>query len=374
MKLDPQIWSQLPQELIEHILLFLPLKSLFNLRSTCKRFYTLLFSASFISSHSSLTIKRNESSSSPPFSSFLLLSHPQFQQQFPLYDSTKNRWRTLGLPSSLTSHLLSVSNGLLCFSLPLSSSFLVCNLLSRSSKIVEFPLSWSFDFQSVTLISCSNGYKIFVLCSACSSKSTYIYDSLSSTWKTFPGILRRNSNPEGVFCNECLYFTTPEPFQLMGFDLKSETWREATEELPGAGELTFGRLVSNNKEKLYLVGGVGSHGISRSMKLWELTEDEEQRRDWVQIGSLPDLMCKKFMSICYHNYQHVYCFYHDGVICVCCYTWPEVLCYKTGRHTWHWLPKCPSLPDRWSCGFKWFSFVPNLYALVWWFMLGFCCC
>jgi hypothetical protein len=23
------------------------------------------------------------------------------------------------------------------------------------------------------------------------------------------------------------------------------------------------------------------------------------------------------------------------------------------------------LPEKWSCGFRWFSFVPELYALVW---------
>ncbi|KAL5706779.1 hypothetical protein ACHQM5_024901 [Ranunculus cassubicifolius] len=359
VKLNPQIWRQLPRELIEHILVFLPIKSFFNLRSTCKRFYTIIFSPSFISKHSAFHSLTNNTSSS-----FLLLSHPQFQQQFPLYDFTNTHWRISGLPlsntgSPSTSHLLSASNGLLCFSRPLSYSLLVCNLLTGSSKIIRFPLL-NVDFDSVTLISSSIGYKIFVLCSGCSSNYTYIYDSVTRNWSKFPRISRRNSNFEGVHCNGYLYFTTPEPFSVLGFDLKRSKWRNPIENLPGAGELTFARLASNEKEKLYLIGGTGSHGISRSMKIWEFGEDG----DWVETGSLPNMLCKKFMSICYHNYQHVYCFYHDGVICVCCYTWPEVLCYKIARETWHWLPRCPSLPEKWSCGFKWFSFVPNFYALV----------
>ncbi|KAF9621197.1 hypothetical protein IFM89_016691 [Coptis chinensis] len=350
--MDSQIWRQLPQELIEHILVFLPLKTFFNLRSTCKRFYSLLFSPSFISKHSSLYSLTNNTENTPspspspaPFSSFLLLSHPQFQQHFPLYDSIHNHWRMLSLPlsngslSSLASHLVSASNGLLCLSLRSSSSFLVCNLLARSSRIISYPIL-PFAFESVTLIPTANGYKIFVLSSGSSLNSVYVYDSRG------------------------LHGPDSQAFSIVGFDLESGNWRDSTEELPGNGELTFARLVSNACEgKLYMIGGIGRHGISRSMKLWGL-RGGETGREWMEIGSLPEMMCKKFMSICYHNYQHVYCFYHEGAICVCCYTWPEVLCYKISRQTWHWLPKCPSLPDKWSCGFKWFSFVPNLYALV----------
>lgn len=76
-------------------------------------------------------------------------------------------------------------------------------------------------------------------------------------------------------------------------------------------------------------------------------------------------MCRKFVSVCYHNYSHVYCLWHDGLVCVCCTTWPEVLFFKVARRTWHWLPRCPLLQEKWSCGFRWFPFVPDLYALVW---------
>uniref|UniRef100_A0A5B7BLR9 Putative Galactose oxidase/kelch repeat superfamily protein n=1 Tax=Davidia involucrata TaxID=16924 RepID=A0A5B7BLR9_DAVIN len=126
-------------------------------------------------------------------------------------------------------------------------------------------------------------------------------------------------------------------------------------------ELTFVRLLSNGDGKLYLIGGIGRNGISRSMKLWELSGGEE---NWIEVESVPEMMCRKFVSVCYHNYEHVYCFWHQGMIYVCCYTWPEILYYKVSRKTWHWLPKCPSLPEKWSCGFRWFSFVPELYAFV----------
>ncbi|KAJ8631078.1 hypothetical protein MRB53_024401 [Persea americana] len=74
-KMNPRIWGQLPEDLLERILALLPLKTLLNLRPTCKHFNSLLFSPSFLSF-----------TKTPLLSSFLL-SHPQSQPRFPLYDA-----------------------------------------------------------------------------------------------------------------------------------------------------------------------------------------------------------------------------------------------------------------------------------------------
>ncbi|XWS25515.1 hypothetical protein CRYUN_Cryun27aG0074800 [Craigia yunnanensis] len=355
--MDPGIWSKLPPELLEHILSFLPLKTFLNLRSTCKHFKSLVFSPSFISKHSS----------DSPFSSFLLLSHPQCYSHFPLYDTILGAWRNLALPFSFLPpctaqfNLLSSSNGRFCFSLPNSCSFLVCNLLGKSSRVIQFPF-FPFAFELLTLVSTPYGYKIFMLCSKFSSSYVFVYDSKVHSWRRYDGfqpLLIDNFHQEGASFNGSLYFTTPEPFSVVCFDLENGKWERFNTEMPG--ELTFVRLVCDTGEgKLYLVGGIGRNGISRSMRLWELGNGG----NWKEMERLPELMCRKFMSVCYHNYEHVYCFWHQGMICVCCHTWAEILYYKLSRRTWHWIPKCPSLPDKWSCGFRWFSFVPELYALA----------
>ncbi|TKY73771.1 F-box/kelch-repeat protein [Spatholobus suberectus] len=87
------------------------------------------------------------------------------------------------------------------------------------------------------------------------------------------------------------------------------------------------RLVSDGKGKLYLLGGVGNDGISRNIKLWEMMGEGV----WVEVVTLPKIMCKKFVSVCYHNYEHVYSFWHEGMIYVCCYIWPEILYYNEGE-------------------------------------------
>ena len=65
-------------------------------------------------------------------------------------------------------------------------------------------------------------------------------------------------------------------------------------------ELTFVKLMSNGDGKLYLIGGIGRNGISKSMKLWKL-----EGENLVLVESLLEFMCKKLIFICYHDYEHV---------------------------------------------------------------------
>ncbi|KVH99420.1 F-box/kelch-repeat protein At5g43190 [Cynara cardunculus var. scolymus] len=358
-EMDPKIWRKLPIELLERILSFLPLRTFLYLRSTCKYFRSLIFSPVFLSRHTN-------SLSSSPLSSFLLLSHPQ-STHYLMYDTDLNTWRNLKLPLSRSlscTPLLSTASCLLCFSaVPDSSNsaFLIYNLLARSSRIVKFP-EFPFAFELPTLITNSSGYKLFCLSSRSSSHVyAYVYDSRVRQWIRYDGFHRSlgdSYHQQGVFCNGSLYFGTREPFSVVGFDLNTGKWERLEVSLPE--DLTFARLAAG-ENRLFMFGGIGRNGISKTMKVWEL---DEQERIWMEVESVPDMMCRKFGSVCYHNYEHIYCFWHQGMICVCCYTWPEVLYYMVSRRTWHWLPKCPSLPHKSSCGFKWFSFAPQLYAAV----------
>lgn len=365
-KMDPKIWSRLPEDLLDRVLSFLSLKNFLKITSTCKHFKALLYSPAFISKHLSSS-SSSSSSSSHPTLSFLLLSHTQFHPVYPLFDTLLNNWRSLSLspshvrPSS-ASELLSSSNGLVCFSHPNSSSFVICNLLTRSSRIVKFP-TLPFQFELLTLVSTSKGgYKLFMLSCFGPSRKALIFDSKIQSWNQFEGLnlfFSENYNQEGVFFKGFLYFITSEPFVIMCFDMDNGYWKRSENGLPNG--LAFARLCSDGRGKLFLIGGLGSSGISRNMKLWALNEEGG---GWREIETVPELMCKKFLSVSYHNYEHVYCFWHQGLICLCCYNWPEVLYYKVSRKTWHWVPKCPSLPDKWSCGFRWFSFVPELYSVA----------
>ncbi|WOL03936.1 hypothetical protein Cni_G12656 [Canna indica] len=367
--MEPSVWGRLPNELLERIVALLPLRNILALRPTCRRFSSLLSSPAFLSH-----LQLHNSSA------FLLLSHPQFTHRcLPLYDPAADGWRSVAVPSSSSFSaaaspsflLLSASSGLLCFSLS-RTSLLVANLLTNASKVLPLPTYSASSPSAATLVSLPSrsnsphGYKIFL--PSASSSDVFVYDSTALAWTRFTGfepvLGRGNPYQNGAFLDGSLYFTTSEPFSVVGFDLQNGAWdAAAAPALPA--ELAFVRLVGGG-DRLYLVGGVGRDGISRSLRLWELVGGKPggNARYWEELGRLPEMMCRKFVSVCYHNYSHVHCLWHEGLICVCCTTWPEVLFYKVSRGTWHWLPRCPMLQEKWSCGFRWFSFVPDLFAVV----------
>ncbi|KZV45119.1 hypothetical protein F511_24161 [Dorcoceras hygrometricum] len=280
--MDPRIWSRLPNHLLERILSFLPLKTFLDLRSTCKHFNSLLFTPYFISKHSL---------SSSSLSSFIILSHPQSTQRLSLFNTASNSWfeESISLPRILSCNLLSSSNGLLCFSIPRSSCFVLYNLLAKCSRRVSFP-ACLFEHESVTLVSTNNGYKLFVLPSSVgSSNQTLVYDSTVKSWRRFEGstpVLHESCHQKGALYKGRLFFTTVEPFHVVFFHLDSGRWEGSTVGLPA--DLTFIRVVSDGYQKLYLVGGVGTSGISRSIKIWELGIDEGGDY-WVEVETLPEM-------------------------------------------------------------------------------------
>nr|CAD1832413.1 unnamed protein product [Ananas comosus var. bracteatus] len=334
----------------------------------------------------------------------LLLSHPQFPHHLlPLYDPSSDSWRRAYLsPSPSLSpgapRLLccSSSSGLLCFSFSLNPPPPVAPPAPSSSTTRSPTPPASSRPPRATWTSPApprlparprpHGYKLFV--PAQDPARVFLYDSEADSWAQFPGfepLLTRSGahRHEGALFRGALFFATPEP----PAPSSPSTCAPAPGPPPAppppppplpAG-LAFARLVGGGGgagagERLFLVGGVGRDGITRSVCVWELLPlgGGGGGWRWAEAGRLPEMMCRKLVGVCYHNYAHVYCAWHGGgaagaggaAVCVCCATWPEVLAFRVGRATWHWLPRCPLLRDKWSCGFRWFSFAPDLYALV----------
>ncbi|GFY85998.1 Galactose oxidase/kelch repeat superfamily protein [Actinidia rufa] len=185
-EMDPGIWSRLPEHLLEHVLSLLPLKTFLQLQPTCKHFKSLIFSPNFVAKHVS-------SSSKSPFSLRFSCSLTHSSATFTI-STTQSSTPGAGYPSpplprypapppaqcssaSPTASSVSLS--------PHSSSFLVCNLLQKSSRVVNFPKKY-FRFELFTLVPSPNGYKLFMLCSCSgSSNNTFVYDSTRNLWHQF---------------------------------------------------------------------------------------------------------------------------------------------------------------------------------------------
>lgn len=349
LRMETSIWSNLPDDVVDRILARLPAESFLCLRCVCKRWNALLSSPSFLSLCSKISSHRP----------WLIMLKRQDERIFRAYDSFLNKWHSISL-SFLpypTAEVVATAGGLLC--LKTAFCLLVCNPLTKNWR--EFPYnSFEHNLCAIAMVAVEEprGYKI-LLAGSSPDRRTEAYDSITDSWKRTGDLpLRTNLRYEATYCDTVIYFTTSEPFMIMGYNLRKESWLRV--EAPMPQSLTCNRLVSCGNQ-LYLVGGVGANGISRSIWVWELIQDG---MEWREVQKLPEMMCKKFLAICYHNYEHICCIGHEDFICLSCFTYPEVLVYKLSRRTWHWLPRCPFIPEKASYGYKWFSFSPSLYALV----------
>ncbi|GKA50797.1 F-box/kelch-repeat protein [Tanacetum coccineum] len=132
--------------------------------------------------------------------------------------------------------------------------------------------------------------------------SAYVYDSSAHDWTRYQGFQRTlgytTYHQQGVHYNGSLYFATCEPFLVVGFNLSTGSWDPSEADLPD--ELTFVMLVSGNGNRLFMFGGIGTFGISTSMKVWEL---DPNGRNWNEIKSVPELMYRKIGLFCPSPYM-----------------------------------------------------------------------
>jgi hypothetical protein len=205
----------------------------------------------------------------------------------------------------------------------------------------------------------SNSVQILITCSEKDTSGTnaILYDSLTRRWKKAASIpFTTELKSEAPYCNGRFYFTTSEPFHIVAYDVRADIWTNIpAPSFPGQ-HLTYADVAAN-EHSVFLIAGLGIHGIVKNLGIWKL---QKGNMEWVEVLQMPDSMCKKFLSMCYHTYKHICCISHDDYICLFCSTSPAVLLYKLSRRTWHWLPECPFLTAKKSGGFSWFTFDPDL--------------
>ncbi|CAN6450226.1 unnamed protein product [Victoria cruziana] len=350
-EMDPLIWSRLPIELLEQVLARLPPRFYVRLRPTCRYFSALILSPSFLSLHCPL-----KAFSTP----YLLLFHPLFHPNLHLYDFLHDQWRSISLPFPSSLSILSASSGLILFKVHKSPYLVIHNPITKSCRSIRF--SDGADSVSHASIAASTPSQYDIL-AANSSAAIYTYSSCRRRWSWIQppdGSARKDRKQEAVFCNGTFYIAGSDQFSIMGYRSDSENgkWRRVAAEIPAS--LVFLRLASC-QEKLYVVGGMGDNGICRSLGVWAV---EEEGGELVELQRLPEVMCRKLLGLCYHNYELIRCIGHGDLVCVYSSIASQVVVYMVSRRTWHWLPTCPSVPEKSIAGFRWFSFSPSLYSLV----------
>ncbi|KAI4303392.1 hypothetical protein MLD38_039031 [Melastoma candidum] len=356
----------LPDDLLERILAYLPIASVFRASSVCKRWHEIVSSTGFRQSLSHVL------SSKPWYFMFTSSDEPCGYA----YDPILKKWYNIDLPCIQTSNwFISSSCGLVSFmDNDTRSELFICNPITRQwRRLSEPPGLKACDYCALAMSVCrvSHGYMMSVV----KSKqvpgdffrwdlSIHVYDSKTTTWVTsFTEVLTGwRAGNESVICDGVLYFLiystggmVPEDRHgLVTFDLSGRSSNGLLMvKIPVPCPLTCGRLM-NLKERLYMVGGIGKQDrpdIIKGIGVWMLNG-----REWQEVARMPH---QRFQG--FGEFDDVFASSGtDDLIYIQSYGGPSLLVFDLNQKQWKWSQKCP-VSKRFPLQlFKGFSFEPRL--------------
>ncbi|KAJ8900605.1 hypothetical protein K2173_025382 [Erythroxylum novogranatense] len=338
----------LPDDLLERILAYLPVASIFRAGSVCKRWHEIIVSKRFLWNFARVLSQK------PWYFMFTSSDEPAGYA----YDPILRKWHSIDLPCIRTSNwFIASSFGLVCFMDNDSRSELyVCNPITKCYRQLQEPPGLKFSDYSALAISsngASRGYSISIV----KSKqvpgnffqwdlSIHTYDSESREWvASWTEVLTGwRGGDESVICDGVLYFliysmggSAPENRHgLISYNLsgRSSNVLLIKSFIPVPCSLTCGRLM-NLKEKLVMVGGIGKPDrpdIIKGIGIWILNGKE-----WDEVARMPHKFFQGF-----GEFDDVFASSGtDDLIYIQSYGAPSLLVFDMNQKQWKWSQKCP---------------------------------
>ncbi|KAI3669100.1 hypothetical protein L6452_40323 [Arctium lappa] len=378
--MDTRIWSRLPQRLIDRIIAFLPPPAFFRARSVCKRWYSLLFSHTFLQMYLQINPK-------PYFFIFFkqTTTHPKTTTTtttttvFKPSDNVVPKEGYVFDPETLTWHRLVFplippgfsptcsSGGLICWASdePGSKGLILSNPLF-ASQVTPLPSTLRPRlFPSVGLAITNSSIDVMVagddLISPFAVKNltteSFHIDvgGFYSIWGTTSSLPRLCSLESGkmVYVQQHgggltgkFYCMNYSPFSVLGYDMGRNEWCKI--QAPMRRFLRSPSLV-DIRGKLVLIAAVEKSklNVPRSLRMWRL---QSCGTTWVEIERMPQQLYAQFAEVeggrgftCVGNGEFV-------VVMITGTAAPEkALLFDFGRKRWVWIPPCPYVAGH-GCG------------------------
>ncbi|KAL6982039.1 hypothetical protein U1Q18_023656 [Sarracenia purpurea var. burkii] len=338
----------LPDDLLERILAYLPIASIFRAGCVCKRWHEIVSSRRFLWNFSRVLSQK------PWYFMFTSSDEPIGYA----YDPILRKWYSIELPCIETSNwFIASSCGLVSFmDNDCRSELYVCNPITKHCRRLEEPPGLKFSDYSALAISVNRISHNYIV-SVVKSKqvpgnffqwdlSIHVYDSETMAWVTpLTEVLTGwRGGDESVICDGVLYFLTystgggsPENRHgLIAYNLASRSSHGllVRSSIPVPCSLTCGRLM-NLKDKLVMVGGIGKHDrpdIIEGIGIWILNGKE-----WQEIARMPHKFFQGF-----GEFDDVFASSGtDELIYIQSYGAPALLAFDMNQKQWKWSQKCP---------------------------------
>lgn len=338
----------LPDELVERILAYLPVVSIFRASSVCKRWHEIITSERF---------QWNPSNSLPQRPWYFMFTYSDEPTGY-AYDPILRKWYGIELPFIETSSWFVVSSyGLVCFMDNDSRSKLcMCNPITKRCRRLEGPPGLKFSDYSALAMSVNRKSHSYTLAIVKSKQipedfvqweiSIHIYRSEKETWMTTATevLMGWRGGNESVICNGVLYFLvylaggvpSESRHALVAYNISNLTSQPTLRRsfIAAPCSLTCGRLM-NMKEKLVMVGGIGKQDrpdIIKGIGIWVLND-----RKWEEIVRMPHRYFQGF-----GEFDDVFASSGtDDQIYIQSYGSPALLTFDLNLRQWKWSQKCP---------------------------------
>jgi F-box interacting protein len=352
-------------DLLDRILAYLPVESIFRASSVSKRWFSIVTSESF----------SWNPSNSPPQKPWYFMFTSSDEPTGCAYDPNLRKWYCIELPFIGTSNwIISSSYGLVCF-MDSSRALYMCNPITKRCKKLQEPYGLRFSDYGALAMSVdkeSHGYIVAIVKSKQVPEnfsqwdiSIHIYKSEEETWATplTEVLIGWRGGEESVICNGVLYFlvyfTGGVPSEsrhaLVAYNISGRSSQASLRRsfISVPCSLTCGRLM-NMKEKLVMVGGIGKHDrpdIIKGIGIWVL-----QDRKWEEIVRMPH---KYFQG--FGEFDEVFASSgKDDLIYIQSYGSPALLTFDMKVKQWKWSQKCPVTKRFPLQLFSGFCFEPRL--------------
>ncbi|KAK7258546.1 hypothetical protein RIF29_24126 [Crotalaria pallida] len=358
--------ANLPDDLLEIILAYLPIESIFRASGVCKRWHKVVTSKSF---------KWNLSNVPPQKPWYFMFTSSDNNEPIGYaYDPILRKWYSIELPFIRSRNFFVASScGLVCFQdNDNRTEICVCNPFTKACTKLQEPPGLRFSDYNALALSVNRESHCYTVAIVKSKQepgnyfqcnmSIYIYNSEQVTWKVplAEVLMGWRGGDECIICNGVLYFLVystgggPPEYRhaLIAYNMSNpSSLTRGFIRVPFT--LTCGRLM-NLKEKLVMVGGIGipdRPGIIKGVGIWVL-----DGRRWEEIARMPQ---KFFQS--FGEFDDVFASRGaDDLIYIQCYGAPALLIFDMNNRHWKWSRKCP-VPKRHTLHlFAGFCFEPRL--------------
>lgn len=356
----------LPDDVLERIISFLPIASVFRAASVCKRWSEIVNSRRFL-----WAVKLPQK----PWYFMFTCSESSIGYA---YDPVMRKWYNLEIPCIEQSNwLISSSFGLVCvMDNDSRSNIYVCNPITKDWKKLIKPPGALYPDYSALAISVdreNHNYKVTIVKSKQIPNdylqwelSVHVYESESNSWLTCVKevLMGWRGGDDSVICNGVLYCLIHSTgimghavlrHSLIVYDLRARSPHASLMQnlISAPCPLTCGRLI-NLREKVVMVGGIAKHDrpdIIKGIGIWELN-----KKIWCEVSRMPHKFYQGFGEL-----DDVFASSgSDNLIYIQSYGSTALLVFDMSLKSWKWSAKCP-VSKRFPLQlFSGFSFEPRL--------------